>query len=81
MKQVRLKKIFQVLTLLKGRSGYSERLFAFDLYRLRERSDLIWDNRRLVFGNVRSASNAVAVPSHTGTQYLGYLEVQEVGKT
>jgi hypothetical protein len=78
MRQVRLKRIYQVLTLLKGRSGYSERLFAFDLYRLRDSSNLVWNNRRLIFGNVRSATNALAVPSHTGTKYLGYLEAQEV---
>ncbi len=80
MKQVGIKRIYQVLTLLGGRSAYTEKQFAFDIYRLRETSDLLHNGRHLVFGNVRSQSNALAVPSRRGTEYLGYLEVREEEK-
>lgn len=76
MKQVGIKKVYQVLTLLGGRAAYSEKQFAFDIYRLRETSDLLYDGRHLVFGHVRSQANAIAVPSPRGTDYLGYLEVR-----
>ena len=79
MKQVGIKKVYQVLTLLGGRSAYSERQFAFDISRLRAKSDLLHDGRHLVFGHVRSQANAIAVPSPRGTDFLGYLEVRREG--
>lgn len=79
IRQVGIKKVYQVLNLLGGRAAYSEKQFAFDVYRLRERSGLLHDGRHLVFGHVRRQANAIAVPSPAGTDYLGYLEVRREG--
>lgn len=81
VRQVRLKQIYKALTMLRGRPQYPERLFAYDIYRLRESSDLTYSGRRLVFGHVRVSSSAIAVPSHAGMDYLGYLELEEVEGT
>jgi hypothetical protein len=78
--QVRLKKVHETLTLHRGKAQYSEREFAFDIYRARRGSTLVADGRLVDFVHVRDAVGAIQVPSSRGAEYLGSLEVREVSQ-
>ena len=74
-----LKKIHELLTIRTGPSAYNLRQFAFDIYKLRSSTDLIYSGRRLSFVNTRRASDVVPVPTSPGHyENLGYLEMVPV---
>lgn len=78
LRQVSLRDIHRLLSILSSKDAYPIRQFAFDLYRLRGHPEP-HDGRQLHFGEVRERSRAIPVPDPAGTRYLGYLEVREGG--
>lgn len=77
--QVKLKDIYQVLTLLPGvGKAYTERDFAFDLFRLRESGMMAFGGRSIILGHTRSSRGTIRVPERGGGfAHLGFLEVRE----
>jgi len=70
---VRLVAIHDLLTLRTGKGDYSRQAFAFDIYRLRRTSDLIYDGRQLQFEHGRT--QGIDVPTGRGTDALNALRV------
>lgn len=76
---VSLKKTYDLLSLRTGSAGYSLRLFAFDLYRLRYNTDMTYEGRRFVLNPSRSARGSIPVPNPSGVvENLGSFEMVEV---
>jgi hypothetical protein len=79
---VRLRDAYKLLSLREGPSGYPLRQFAFDLYRLRYETDMIYDGRKFVLNPSRSARGAVPVPRPNGAmENLGSYELVEVSSS
>jgi len=75
-RSVPLKQIYSLLSVRTGATGYSQNQFAFDLYRVRTESDLMFEGRRLVFESTRNASGAIVIPLPGGQkENIGSLEV------
>ncbi len=74
---VSLQAIYEVLTMRTGTGDYTKNEFAFDIYRLRRESDMVFDHKRLSFLNGRSGNFAVP-NSKGGTDPLAILRLTEV---
>jgi hypothetical protein len=78
-KSVPLRQIHSILSVRSGAAGYSQSQFAFDIYRLRTDSNLVFEGRRLVFESTRNASGSVVIPLPGGQkENIGSLEIVEV---
>jgi hypothetical protein len=76
---VPLRRAHEILSLRSGSAGYSLRQFAFDLYRLRYQSDMVYEGRQFVLNPSRSPRGAVQVPHpNGGMENLGSYEMIEV---
>jgi len=74
---VSLTAIYEVLTMRTGPGDYTKSEFAFDIYRLRRESDMVYDHKQLSFLNGRSGN--IPVPNAKGgTDALGILRLAEV---
>lgn len=74
---VSLLAIHEVLTMRSGAGDYTKSEFAFDIYRLRRESDMVYDHQKLSFLNGRSGN--LAVPNAKGgTDALGILRLVKV---
>ena len=74
---VSLLAIYDMLTLRSGTGDYTKAEFAFDIYRLRRESDMLYDGRQLSFLNGRKGN--IPVPSAKGgVDLLGILRLVEV---
>lgn len=74
---VQLSEIYRLFTLRTGNAGYSKQEFAFDIYRLRRESDLLYEGQRLSFEHAKSGG--IPVPNaQGGVEMFGTLEVWEV---
>ncbi len=79
IRSIPLKQIYSLLSIRTGASGYSQNQFAFDLYRVRTESDLMFEGRRLVFESTRNASGAIVIPLPGGQkEHIGSLEVVDM---
>lgn len=77
-RSIQLKQIHGLLAIRTGASGYTLSQFAFDIYRLRTESDLVFEGRRLIFESTRNASGAVVIPLPGGQkENIGSLEILE----
>lgn len=75
---VALKDAYKLLSARTGPSGYTVEQFAFDLYRLRYQSDMVYEGKRFVFNPSRSARGAIPVPHpNGGVENLGSFEIME----
>jgi len=71
---VSLLKIHDVLTLRTGKADYSRQAFAFDIYRLRRTTDLVFEGKRqLQFEHGRRST--VDVPTGRGVDNLAALRI------
>lgn len=79
VRQMPLKKMHELLTMRTGPSAYTLRQFAFDIYKLRNSTDLTFGGHRLAFVNTRRPRDMVPVPISPGNyENLGYLELVPV---
>jgi hypothetical protein len=74
---VSLGAIYEVLTMRSGTGDYTKNEFAFDIYRLRRESNMVYDHKQLSFLNGRGGNFAVP-NSKGGTDPLGILRLAEV---
>lgn len=75
---VALRRAYEVLTLREGTAQYPLRLFAFDLYRLRYQTDMVYHGRKFILNPSRSPRGAIAVPKPGGgVDNLGSYELVE----
>jgi hypothetical protein len=73
---VELRRAYEMLSLREGTSSYPLRQFAFDLYRLRYHSDMVYQGRRFVLNPSKSARRAIQVPRpNGGIENLGSYEL------
>ena len=71
---VLLTEIYRLLTIRTGSAGYSKQEFAFDIFRLRRESDLVYEGQRLTF--MHPKSGGIPVPnSQGGVEMFGTLEL------
>jgi hypothetical protein len=76
VQQVPLRRIYDLLVLRSGSADYSLTAFAFDLYRLRNTTDLTYEQRKLYFGYTRRQTGGIPVPTSPGHyENLAVLEV------
>ncbi len=69
--------IYGVLTMRSGTADYTKSEFAFDIYRLRRESNMVYDHHQLSFLNARSGN--LPVPNAKGgTDALGLLRLVKV---
>ena len=80
-KQQSLRRIYEVLAARTGAAGYSTSQFAFDIFRLRKGSDLVYGQRKLVFGPTRRpGEKGIEIPLPGGMRdTLASLEIAPVG--
>ncbi len=74
---VSLGAIYEVLTMRSGTGDYTKNEFAFDIYRLRRESNMVYNHKQLSFLNGRSGNFAVP-NSKGGSDPLGILRLAEV---
>ena len=81
-RSVALRQIHSLMSVRTGITGYSLSQFAFDIYRLRTESNLVFDGRRLVFESTRNAGGAIVIPLPGGQkENIGSLEIVEAEGT
>lgn len=74
---VPLSDIYDLLTLRSGSSAYTRQEFAFDIYRLRRESDLLYGRYQISFQHARRGG--IPVPNaQGGVELFGALELWEV---
>lgn len=76
-----LKRIYDILTVRTGTAGYNLSQFAFDLFRLRRESDLVYNGRRLIFSTTKQTGyKGIEIPTAAGQkETLASLEIAPVG--
>jgi hypothetical protein len=76
-----LKRIYDILALRTGASGYTQSQFAFDIFRLRREADLVANGRHLLFSTTRQAGfKGFEIPKAAGQpETLASLEIAPVG--
>ncbi|MDA8145738.1 MAG: hypothetical protein M0Z27_06730 [Thermaerobacter sp.] len=78
-REIPLKRIYELLTVRRGAADYSPAEFAFDIYRLRRSSDLVFEGRRLDFHHGRQTGFDVP-NAQGGTDKFYGLKIWEVGE-